>query len=188
MNDAENGRQEQGGDLRVRRQRGPWTRWTTEMRDTFFTHLTGNCNVLAAAESIGVTASQVHYRRRTSAPFGAQWARAIDAAYHLLEARMLAHVLASGGDTPIPGDGIADPVDWDRALKLLTMRNARREGRGRPSGTPPTVATREQSDTAILAKLKALADRKARLAGQAASDTADDAATPHIAAGVETAP
>lgn len=143
------------------------------MRDTFFTHLAGNCNVRAAAESIGVAASQVYYRRKTSAPFALHWTQAIEAAYHLLETRMLAHVLAEGGETPIPSDGISETIDWDRALRLLTMHKARREERVRPRKPTELVATRAQSDAAILTKLKALADRKARAA---ASDITQSAA------------
>ncbi len=141
-------------------------RWTATMNRTFFTHLAGSCNVSEAAKAIGLLPSQVYYRRKTNVAFGKAWAEAIAIAYQVLETRMIGHVLAGGGGggggTVAVVEGVApEPIAWDEAVKLLGMHKARREGRGgcRPS---QAVATRAQTDAAIMGKLQALAVRKQR--------------------------
>ena len=150
----------------ARRKSGLKVRWTPAMREMFFAHLACNCNVAAAARAIGVQPPQVHYRRRISKPFAAEWQRAIDAGYLLLEMRMIGHTLAGGGAT-VAGDGAdVEPLAYAEALKLFTLYVARREGHVRKRPPAQVVATREEADAAILAKLAALAARKARAAGQ----------------------
>lgn len=136
-----------------------WVRWNAAMRDAFFAHLAGSCNVAASAAAIGLKPSQVHHRRRTSKAFAAAWAEALEAGYQLLETRLLGYVLAGGGGGTIaPNDAQAlGPLDWEGAIKLFTIHKARREERGRPSGPAPKTATREESDAVILRNLAALA-------------------------------
>lgn len=137
-----------------------WVRWNAAMRDAFFAHLAGSCNVAASAAAIGLKPSQVHHRRRTSKAFAAAWAEALEAGYQLLETRLLGYVLAGGG-TIAPDDAQAlGPLDWEGAIKLFTIHKARREGRGRPSGPAQKTATREESDAVILRNLAALAARQ----------------------------
>ncbi|MCP3735034.1 hypothetical protein M9979_09150 [Sphingomonas sp. RP10(2022)] len=137
-----------------------WVRWNAAMRDEFFDHLAGSCNVAASAAAIGLRPSQVHHRRRTNKAFAEMWEAAIEAGYQLLETRLIGYVLAGGGDTIAPDDAHAlGPLHWEGAIKLFTIHKARREGRGRPCGPVPGVATREQADKVILAKLAALAAR-----------------------------
>lgn len=141
-----------------------WVRWNAAMRDAFFAHLAGSCNVAASAAAIGLSPSQVQHRRRTNAAFAALWADAIEAGYQLLEMRMLGYVLAGGGETIAPDDPHAlGPVHWEGAIKLLTIHRSRREGRGKPCGPVPKAATREETDAAIMARLSALAARRARM-------------------------
>lgn len=159
-------RNEAAGALIVRGKRPTkrWVRWNAAMRDTFFAHLAESCNVAASAAAIGVRPSQVQHRRRTNAEFAALWADAIEAGYQLLEMRMLGYVLAGGGETIAPDDPHAlGPVHWEGAIKLLTIHRARREGRGKPCGPAPRVATREETDAAIMARLAALAARRTRM-------------------------
>ncbi len=136
-----------------------WVRWNAPMRDAFFAHLAGSCNVAASAAAIGLKPSQVHHRRRTSKAFAAAWAEALEAGYQLLETRLLGYVLAGGGGGTIaPDDAQAlGPLDWEGAIKLFTIHKARREGRGKPTGPAPKTATREESDAVILRNLAALA-------------------------------
>ncbi|NIJ30389.1 hypothetical protein FHT00_002352 [Sphingomonas insulae] len=150
----------------TRRRSGVKVRWTAAMRATFFAHLACNCNVTAAAAAIGVQPSQVHYQRRISKPFAAEWQRMIDAGYLLLEMRMIGHAMAGGGGTVAGDSAGVEPLAYDEAFKLLNLYRARREGRVRSRGPAQVVATREQADAAILAKLDALAARKARAAGE----------------------
>lgn len=161
----------------TRRASGVKVRWTTAMRDTFFAHLACNCNVTAAAAAIGVQPSQVHYRRRISKPFAAEWQRTIEAGYLLLEMRLIGHAMAGGGPSAdsakmVDGDAAGvEPIAYDEAFKLLNLYRARREGRVGKRGPAQVVATREQADAAILAKLAALAARNARAAGETAEGT-----------------
>jgi hypothetical protein len=141
---------------------GVKVRWTPTMRETFFAHLACSCNVTAAAAAIGLRPAQVHYRRRNNKPFAAEWERGIHAGYLMLEMRMIGHVLTGGGEI-IDGDGAeVEPLAYADAVKLLTLYFARREGRVGKRPPAQVVATREQADAAILAKLTALAARKAR--------------------------
>lgn len=151
-----------GGDTQVRRA-GQAIRWTAAMRDAFFAHLAGSCNITAAAGAIGVPPSQVYYRRKTYPAFAEQWEEAIAIAYQVMETRLIGHVLAGGGATVAAVDGVApEAIAWDGAIKLLTMHKARREGRARTRGPAQTVATRAQTDAAIIRRLKALAARRQR--------------------------
>ncbi|GKS02844.1 hypothetical protein [Sphingomonas aquatilis] len=140
-----------------------WARWNAAMRDTFFAHLAGSCNIAASAAAIGLSPSQVQHRRRTNPQFAALWADAIEAGYQLLEMRLLGYALAGGGETIAPDDPNAlGPVHWEGAIKLLTIHRARREGRGKPCGPAPKAAPREETDAAIVAGLAALAARRTR--------------------------
>ena len=147
----------------TRREPRRHVRWNASMRDTFFAHLAGSCNVAASAAAIGLRPSQVHHRRRTNPAFAAHWDEAIKAGYELLETRMLGYVLGGGGPTIAPDDPQAlGPIHWDGAIKLLTIHLARREGRGKPCGPPPRIATRDETDAVIIAKLTVLAAKKMR--------------------------
>lgn len=148
-------------------------RWTAAMRDGFFAHLAGSCNVVASARAIGVSLTQVHHRRRTDAAFASLWAEAIEAGYQLLEMRMLGQVLADGGDAIAADDPDAPgPVQFDGAMKLMTLHRGRRAGLGKAgglaggglpgSGVAADVATPEATDAAILRRLAMLADRRGR--------------------------
>ncbi|WP_447411534.1 hypothetical protein, partial [Clostridium perfringens] len=88
----------------------------------------------------------------------------LEAGYQLLETRLLGHVLNGGGAGTIAPDDPAcvGPVDWDGGIKLLTLHRTQRAGTGRTPGRPPSVATREETDAAILKKLAALAAARAR--------------------------
>lgn len=157
-----NDRTDDTGRAPAKRASGVKVRWTPTMRETFFAHLACSCNVTAAAAAIGLRPAQVHYRRRINKPFAAEWERGIHAGYLLLEMRMIGHVLAGGGET-IDGDGAeVEPLAYADAVKLLTLYFARREGRVGKRPPAQVVATRDQADAAILAKLTALAARKAR--------------------------
>jgi len=141
-----------------------WVRWNAAMRDRFFDHLATSCNVAASAAEVGVRPSQVQHRRRTNPAFAALWEQAIAAGYQLLEMRLIGHVLAGGGPSIAPSDPDAvEALDWEGAIKLLTIHKARREGRGGRPGPVPGTATREQTDAVILRKLATLAAGRARL-------------------------
>lgn len=158
-------------------------RWTAAMRDAFFTHLAGSCNITAAARAIAVPPSQIYYHRKINPTFGDEWHETIAIAYQILETRMIGYVLAGGGDMIPAVDGLApEPIAWDAAVKLLTLHKARRDGTARHRGPSQAVATRAETDAAIIGKLKALAARKQRAAdantqrtsrAMAAADTID---------------
>lgn len=153
----------QAGSTAMRR-RGQWIRWNRQMTEAFLSHLAGSCNVAASARAIGVTPTQVHHRRRTNTAFAQAWAKALDAGYQLLETRLLGHVLRGGGDDTIAPDDpdCVGPVDWEGGIKLLTLYRARRDGRAKAGGFKPVVATRDETDAAILKKLAVIAAARTR--------------------------
>lgn len=165
-------------------------RWSAAMKETFLDHLAATCNVKDAAAAIGVGQSSVYFLRRRDPAFAAAWSEALVMGYEMLETRLVGHALA-GGESRIlaPGDAEGGAIDVALALRLLTCH--RRALNGRPSrrGRPPHVATPEETNAAILKKLRvmeaqqraeeaAIAARPAALAivdGRTGAVAADDA-------------
>lgn len=150
-------RQGGGRGGRPRAARSP-VRWTKTMRTNFLDRLAATCNVRASAAAIDVTADAAYNERRRNAAFAAGWAVALASGYELLELQLVGHAL-SGGEAVENGDveGIG-PIDQQLALKLMTFH--RGALRGRHKRPVPTIASPEDTDRVILAKLAVLATRR----------------------------
>lgn len=130
------------------------------MTGAFLDHLAETGNIAASARLIGVRPCQVYYRQRVNPAFAEAWRAALNAGMQTVKARLIADVL-SGGD-PAATASAAGAFDRDMALKLVTYHETRRGGATRPKGPVRRVATREESDAAILQRLATIAAAKAR--------------------------
>lgn len=155
-----------------------WVRWTKTMRETFLDHLAATCNVREAAAVIGVIPGSVYSLRRREPKFAAAWEEALALGYQMLETRVVGHVLAGGTRRDPLGcgvDSILGAIDFESALRLLVAhRNA--PGKPRTHGRGPQFATRDETDTMLLKRLKAIELRRAREAERATQTEADKAA------------
>lgn len=143
---------------RPRRKRSP-VRWTNAMRTIFLDRLAATCNIRASAAAVDVTADAAYNERRRNADFAAGWAVALASGYELLELQLVGHALSGGGEAVENGDvaGVG-PIDQHLALKLMTFH--RGALRGRHKRAVPTIASPEETDRVILAKLAVLATRR----------------------------
>ncbi len=136
---------------------GKWTRWTEARRRAFLDVLVATCNVSAAAAAIDVQPTAAYRLRQRDPIFAAEWETALEAGFQLLETHLVGVALAlSGAVAEADGAVAADATrDFDAGYRMLRYRAAIRD---RPPriGRPATVATREETDAAILRKLAAL--------------------------------
>ena len=145
-----------------------WVRWSKKLKAAFLDHLAATCNVKESAEAIGVEPKSIYILRRRDPAFAAAWAEALQAGYEMLETQLVGHALSGGGARTITNGGDAGSgddvggIDVDLALRLLgTHRNAML-GKPFKGGPRPRTATREETNAAILKKLKAVEDRVRR--------------------------
>lgn len=148
-------------------QRGKRVRWTQELVGLFMDHLAETGNITASARFIDVDPSQVYYRQRTNAAFATAWRAAIQAGYLTVEARMIGHVLSGGDDGATASE--RGSFDWDQALRLLAQRESHANGT-RKHGPQRKVATRQDTDAAILRQLSRLARNSARTTSRRAPE------------------
>lgn len=126
------------------------------MKREFLDHLAATCDINAAAATIKVDPESVHGLRRSDPAFGAAWGEALAAGYEMLETRLVGHALAGGGREIAGATGRAGPIDAELALRLLSEHRGTATGatgRARRGGATARVASREQTDAAILRKL-----------------------------------
>jgi hypothetical protein len=153
-----------------RRPRSP-VRWTKTMRRAFLDRLATSCNVRASAAAIDVTADAAYNERRRNPAFAAEWAVALASGYELLELKLVGHALGGGGETVDDGDAAGlGPIDQQLALKLMTYH--RGVAAGRHKRAVPRIASPEETDRVILAKLAMLATRRRARPAPAADDAA----------------
>lgn len=130
-------------------------------RDVFLSHLAANCNVEGAAAAAGTPLNTLYRWRRTDADFAGYWAEAVAIGYEMLEMRLIAHALA--GKDAAELDAVADmpvePVNVELAIRLLSLQQRNKVGKGTP-GAPRKIVTPEEVDARLIAKLDALAERK----------------------------
>lgn len=160
-----------------------WVRWTARMKGEFLDALAASCNVKESAEAIGVKPASVYQLRRRDEAFAASWAVALRQGYDMLEVQLVGLALAGGGSgygaVLDNGDPARPPIDVDLALKLLREHRDRASGKRDPGGPKPVVATREQTNAAIMKKLAAIEKRLAREAAASAATESDGAGPPN---------
>lgn len=141
-----------------------WSRWTKAMKSDFLDHLAATCNVKASAAAIGVSPASVYALRRHDPAFLAEWDKALDHGYQLLETMLVGHALTgSGGQQIDDGAPQLGKVEVDTALRLMAARRGHAADRARRGETPGPRATKAETDAAILKKLNAIeAGLKAR--------------------------
>jgi hypothetical protein len=134
-------------------------RWSRLKRQIFLDHLAATCNVSASSVAAGMSPKAAYSLRRKDPAFVQAWEEAVLEGYALLETALAAHALGGGGtDRRIQTAG--GELHVDDALRILTMHRNSMAGKWR-GGRKLTVATREETDKAILEKLAAMekADR-----------------------------
>jgi len=137
-----------------------WVRWTRAMKAAFLDHLAATCNVRASAAAIGVDPVSVYHLRRHDAEFVAEWDKALDHGYQLLETLLVGHALAGGSGQQIEDGAPAyGKVEVDNALRLMAARRNAGTDKARRGGPPRHRATKAETDAAILKKLAAIEAR-----------------------------
>jgi hypothetical protein len=131
--------------------RNSWTRATT---DAFLGNLAETCNARLAAAAAGMSSSSCYARKLGDPEFADEWRLALAMGYGRVEERLIRDAC---GDA----EARMDKYEREQALNLLKFHHGE-VGRAYPrgGGTPPSRATAEDTDAAIL---KALAAVKKRL-------------------------
>jgi hypothetical protein len=144
--------------------------WSENKTEMFLDHLAATGDIAGAASHADVSLRRVHTRLRKEPVFAEAWSAALRAACQTVEALMIGHVLASvDPDAAAPASGL----EWDKAQRLLQMRGALtggdRIGSARGGGAKgeraSQVATRDETDAAILKGLASIAAKAKRRRG-----------------------
>ena len=152
--------------------------WTAKRRAVFLDHLAATCNAEASAKVAGPHVSTVYSLRRRDADFAAQWRAALETGFDRLQAMLIERAIGpmkiAIGETPVP-----DPAQMDTALAMQLIEHHRRTINGtgakmRRGGPVQTRASEEDTNAAILKKLKVLHQRMVAEAEKANDKTADD--------------
>jgi AcrR family transcriptional regulator len=133
-----------------------------KVRKAFLTHLSGCCNVRASAKAAGCSIGAVYYWRGADAEFAAAFDAALEAGYLQLEHLLIER--AQRGDKAnaldiADYDAMPDPskVDTELAMKLMSLHHQGvKRGGKRGGGAARSKATREETDAAIIKRLKVL--------------------------------
>lgn len=135
-----------------------WVRWSAKLKAAFLDHLAATCNVSEAAEAIGVEPCSVYVLRRRDPAFRAGWSEALMQGYEMLETQLVGHALSGGGARTMANGDVARTggIDVELAMRLLGQHRAAMAGKPFRGGPKLHTATREETNTAILKKLRAL--------------------------------
>ena len=155
-----------GGRLQVRK--AAKGGWTPAKRAAFLEHLAATCNIAASARAVGMAPRGAHALKARDAVFAADWARAIEAAYETLEARLLAYALGEAeGEAEAEADGVADGdagaesrgAHFDPRVAVQALGFRRRDAAAGGRGPSCKRATIAEVEAALVAKLDAIARR-----------------------------
>ncbi len=137
-------------------------KFTAKVRKAFLAHLAGCCNVRASAQAAGCSVGSIYYWQQADPTFAAACDFALEAGHKQLQHLMLERAVR-GDDastlSPADWDKIPDPakIDTELALRLMALHARRVEtGARRGGGAKRRKATREETDAAILKRLKVL--------------------------------
>jgi hypothetical protein len=95
-------------------------RWRVTERRCFLARLAESGDPVLAAAAVGRPLDEAYRLREADEAFGAGWVRAVEIAWELVEARVLARLLASEENVPAS----ARIVDSKLALAILQRRGA----------------------------------------------------------------
>lgn len=138
------------------------TKFGAKVRKAFLGHLSVTCNVRASAEAAGCSGGAVYYWQKADPEFNASCDDALEAGYKQLQHVMLERALRGGEANKLSAEdyeNLPDPADIDTelALKLMAMHERRvTTGARRGGGAKRRKATREETDAAIIKRLKVL--------------------------------
>lgn len=143
------------------RKRYKKVRWSHTKKAMFLDHLAATCNVTEAAAVIGVDLRSLYALRRADPGFFAAWHDALQAGYAMLETKLVGHALAGGGSVITNGatDAIG-PIDVGLALQLLGFHKGRMADQPRRGRAALARARPDETDAAILKKLRAMEKRQ----------------------------
>lgn len=136
---------------------------TVRKRAAFLDHLAGTCNVTHSALAVGVDPACFHRYRRRHPEFASLWRDAVEAGYDRLQELLIQR--ASGmvdtpiGETPVPD---ITKMDTELAMRLLESHRRTVMGGKRGGGVKIRQATEEETNAAIIKKLRVLARRSRR--------------------------
>ena len=159
----------------VQRRRIRHDGWTARRRAIFLDHLAATCNVEASAKAAGPHVATVYALRRRDPDFAAQWRAALESGFDRLQAmlieRAMGPMVVAIGETPVP-----DAAQMDTALAMQLIEHHRRTITGakmRRGGPVQTRATEEETNAAILKRLKVL-HRRMLAKAEMQNDTSAD--------------
>ncbi|MEA3037739.1 MAG: hypothetical protein QOE79_252 [Sphingomonadales bacterium] len=152
-------RSKNGPQVRKQRSGG----WTARKKKRFLETLAATCNVRRACARVGMSDRSAYAERTKDAVFREDWQTTLDSSRGVLQTMLIERSArgsrlpadeATDDDTPFD-----DPASMDTALALtLLKQHAGGDTRWRGS-RPPRYATRDETDTEILRRLKILARR-----------------------------
>lgn len=134
--------------------------FTAAKRQKFLDGLALTCNITRSASYAGVHRTTICATRQRDPVFAEQFRQALALGYDRIEALVLEHG-GAGVDIDIDpdraeADGLDEPFDMDRAIRVLTYRRGERNGEpNRRTGRPRRAATREESNAALIKALTA---------------------------------
>jgi hypothetical protein len=115
------------------------SRWTVSQRQRFLARLAETGDPATAAASVSRRLDEAYALRAAEPGFDQGWSRAVDIAWDLVEAKVLARILATEDTVPTS----ARIVDSKLALAILQRRSAAPAARGGDDG-PDIAALREE--------------------------------------------
>lgn len=137
-------------------------KFSARVRKAFLIHLSATCNVSASAKAAGCSEGIVYYWQKADPDFAEACDHALEAGYKQLQHLLLQRALR-GGDanklTEADYGAMPDPsnIDTELALKLLALHQRRvTTGVRHGGGAKRRKATREETDAAIIRRLKVL--------------------------------
>jgi hypothetical protein len=143
--------------------------WTVRKRAVFLDHVAATGNVSASASFVGLGESGAYKLRRRDPDFAQQWRVALSAGFDRLQAMLIERAMGpltvKIGDTPMP-----DVSTMDTELAMRLVEHHRRTIAGVPKrrgGPVPTRATEEETNAALLKRLKILHKRNQKEAADA---------------------
>lgn len=131
-------------------------------RKAVLTHLAGICNVRASAKAAGCSTGAVYYWQKADPEFNAACDHALEAGYKQLQHVLLERAMRGGDANNLSAadyEEMPDPseIDTELALNLMALHGRRVvTGARRGGGASRRKATREQTDAAIIKRLKVL--------------------------------